>query len=711
MKHIPLLASLCGCLSVSAWAQSSVDLAPITIDGDQPVEPGLALDQSSGMASRLGLSVRETPASVAVANRNDIERRGAQNFQDAANSLPGVNASAPPGFGGFVSYRGFSNSQITQMFNGINVSSGLARPVDSWVYDRVELLGGPSSLVNGAGSVGGSLNYVTKLADRQERAIEGRVSYGSYDTTQTAFGLNHALSEAGDEVQHYARLDVSHNTSNGYIDRQERDAWSLAFSLLSDLTPNLSHTLAVEYQDEHEDSPYWGTPVLNPKAGELKIDKHNRFNNYNVEDGRYEQRTIWVRSILDYRINDSTSLRNTLYHLDSQRDYRNLETYQYNADNSAVNRSTAYQVRHQGEQNGNQFELRHDTSIFGLDSTWSGGFEYKVNRTTNSPLNVKAANSVDPNDYQPGHFYDLPGTRQGFVSDKTNEVTTQALFVENRLALTDRLALLTGLRYDNIDLDVTNHRQVTASNPRHLKRRWEPVTGRVGLSYQFLPSANVYVQYSTAAEQPNNSTQDFDVSTGKQWEVGSKFDYLDGRGSATLAAYRIERKDFAVTDPLDPTLSIPVGQQTSKGIEVASSLRVTPKLLLEGNFAWVDAQYDEFTEKNAAGVVVSRKGNTPTNVPDRVGNLWLTYDLAPQWQTGVDARYVASVYADTANTLTVPSYTLYGTFLTYKLDSHTAITGRVRNLTDEVYARFAHVSPAYYLGTPRTFELAVQSRF
>ena len=73
----------------------------------------------------------------------------------------------------------------------------------------------------------------------------------------------------------------------------------------------------------------------------MKIDKHNRFNNYNVADGRYEQRTIWARSIIDYRINDNTTLKNTLYHLDSQRDYRNLETYQYNADNSAVNRSTA----------------------------------------------------------------------------------------------------------------------------------------------------------------------------------------------------------------------------------------------------------------------------------------------------------------------------------------------------------------------------------
>ena len=200
-------------------------------------------------------------------------------------------------------------------------------------------------------------------------------------------------------------------------------------------------------------------------------------------------------------------------------------------------------------------------------------------------------------------------------------------------------------------------------------------------------------------------------STGKQWEIGSKFDYLDGRGSATLAAYRIERQDFSVTDPQDPSNSIAVGQQRSRGVELASSLHLSPNLLLEGNFAWVDARYDEFNEKDAAGNVVSRKGNTPVNVPDRVGNLWLTYDLTARWQTGVDARYVASVFADNANTLTVPSYTLYGSFLTYKVDSQTSVTGRIRNLTNQVYAEYAHVSPAYYLGTPRTFELAVQTRF
>ena len=708
IKHLPLLAGLCGCLPVCAPA---LELAPTTIEGEQTVDPGLALDQPSGMASRLGLSMRQTPASVAIATRNDIERHGAKTFRDAANTLPGVNASAPPGFGGFVSYRGFTSSQITQMFNGINVATGLARPVDAWIYDRVELVGGPSSLINGAGSVGGSLNYVTRLASREEHAVESQLTYGSHDTAGLALGLNHALTEPGAEVQHYARLDVSRNTQHSYIDRDQREAWSVAFSLLSDLTPDLSHTLALEYQDEHEDSPYWGTPVLNPKAGELKIDRHNRFNNYNVADGRYEQRTRWARSIIDYRINDSTTLKNTLYHLDSQRDYRNLETYQYNADNSAVNRSTAYQVRHQGEQNGNQFELRHEDAVFGLATTWSAGFEYKVNSTTNSPLNVPGNSTVEPNGYQPGHFYDIPGTRPGFVKDKTSAVTTKALFVENRLGLTDTLSLLTGLRYDAIDLDVTNHRTVTAANPRHLQRSWEPVTGRVGLTYQFVPSANVYVQYSTAAEQPSTTTQVFDVSTGKQWEIGSKFDYLEGRGAATLAVYRIERKDFAVTDPLDPTRSIPVGAQSSRGIELASSLRITPRLLAEGNIAWVDAQYDDFNEKTASGSVVSRQGNTPTNVPKRVGNLWLTYDFSENWQGGVDARHVAQVYADNANTQTVPAYTLFGSFLRYKVDTHTSITGRVRNLTNEVYAEFAHVSPAYYLGSPRTFEVAVQTRF
>lgn len=172
-----------------------------------------------------------------MANRASFERRGLRSTQDIANSLPGVNASAPPGFGGFVTYRGFSSNQVNQLFNGIPVQySSAMRPLDDWIVDRVELVGGPSSFLNGAGAVGGSLDYISKLADRYGDFMEGRVRYGSYDDSEVAFGFNQALG-IGPEPKHFVRLDVSRSGGNGYVDRNSRESWNVAFSLLSDLTP------------------------------------------------------------------------------------------------------------------------------------------------------------------------------------------------------------------------------------------------------------------------------------------------------------------------------------------------------------------------------------------------------------------------------------------------------------------------------------------
>lgn len=269
--------------STLAWAQDdalklpAVNISAVAAESKEVTD--LSLDKTIDSGSRLNLSARENPASVSVADRQTMERIWARNFQDAANALPGVNASAPPGWGGYVAYRGFNGGQIGQLFNGINLQSGgAARPVGAWIYDRVELLGGPSSFLNGSGAVGGSLNFITRLASRDKDSVEGRVSYSRYDTWETAIGVNQALNQ-GDGPRHYARLDYSRTHTNGYIDRQENGAGNLAFSLLSDINDQLSHTLAIEYLEEQEDSPYWGSRVLQPLTGKLHIDKHNRFNN------------------------------------------------------------------------------------------------------------------------------------------------------------------------------------------------------------------------------------------------------------------------------------------------------------------------------------------------------------------------------------------------------------------------------------------------
>src|SRR5690606_29032205 len=147
----------------------------------------------------------------------------------------------------------------------------------------------------------------------------------------------------------------------------------------------LSHTLAIEYLEEKEDSPYWGAPTLNPKSGTLKIDRHDRFANYNVEDGRYEQRTRWLRSITDYQLGDVTSLRNTFYHYEGQRESRTAARSGYSADPPTIMRSGGYRQRLDPELNGNRGELPPQGELVGQRANWAFGPDYSVTQQTNYP--------------------------------------------------------------------------------------------------------------------------------------------------------------------------------------------------------------------------------------------------------------------------------------------------------------------------------------
>ena len=681
-----------------------------------PLAQPLDLAQTNQTGSRLGLSIKDTPASVTVIDRETLEQRGIETTQEALKSVPGITASSAPGSPGAVFYRGFSGASVTQLFNGITVQYDAiaARPVDSWIYDRVEAIGGASSFLYGAGAVGGTINYVTKLANLDGNQTDLKAAYGRFDATQFAVGSNQMLGD-----KNALRFDVNRSAANGWSDGSKREAWQMAGSWLTELTPALRHTLALEYQNEQVDRPYWGTPTLRNAGSNIAIDEGTRFKNYNSQDGIYEQTVRWARSILDYKVTDKFSLRNTLYHYDALRDYRNVETYAFNATNTRVTRSSAYLQRHDQTQNGNRFEFNLASSLGGLSSHWAGGLDYSVNKQTRFPLSVAGPfGTVDPYSFSTESFFSLPGVTPGFNPDRTNRVETLALFLENRTLLTRELSLLTGLRRDSIDLEVTNHRTATATNPAYFERNYTPVTGRVALAYDLTPNANVYVQYSTAADPPAGilttasftQVRDFDLTTGKQWELGSKFSFGDKRGNGTLAYYDITRRNIAVSDPANPGTTIPVGQQSSRGVELALGYQITSRFLLAGNLSLVDAQYDQFNE-TVSGVAVSRAGNKPSNIPDRVANLWLTYRPIAPLELGTDLRHVSSRYANSANTVSEGAYTLLGAYASYKLDRKTKIVLRGKNLTDKIYSESFSGTTMAYLGQPRTLDLSIQTSF
>ena len=117
--------------------------------------------------TRLGLSLLETPASVQVISGETIRDRGDATVADAQSRAVGVTSQADPGNGGdSVVARGFGGvGSVMQLFDGDQLFVGAGTvtfPFDTWTVERIEVLGGPASVLYGTGAVGGVVNVVPR---------------------------------------------------------------------------------------------------------------------------------------------------------------------------------------------------------------------------------------------------------------------------------------------------------------------------------------------------------------------------------------------------------------------------------------------------------------------------------------------------------------------------------------------------------------------
>ena len=700
-------------------SEAQAALPEVVVDDSTQEQPAkVLLDTPSYTGSRLGLTARQTPAVVTVVDRASIEARGARTTQEMLQGVPGVTASDSPG-AIRSSYRGFTGASVNHLFNGINVQYSIAaRPVDSWIYDRAEAIGGASSFLYGAGGVGGTVNYVTKTAERTP-ITEGRLRLGSHRLGEASVGLNRRIAgEGARHGDHHLRLDVNHRRAHSHVEGMQSRATQIATSLLSDLTPALSHLLAYEYQTEHVDRPYWGTPLLQPVGAVGRIDRFTRFKNYNSIDGVYAQRVQWLRSVTEWQASSAFSLKNTFYAYNARRDYRNVEVYTFNNDNTAVIRSSGLLQRHVQRVVGNRIDGVWKSAIAGRASDWAFGLDISHNRQTRYPQYDDNYNSrVNPWHFQTERFFSIPGFSPTIVADDTNRVHTFALYAENRTALVHNLNLITALRHERLHLSLTNHGLVTPispSDPAYISRSYHPTTGRIGVTWDASPGMTFYAQYATAADPPSgiiatasagalrNNTR---LTTGRQFEAGAKFSFWNGQGAATLAAYHITRKNLATQDPNNRRRSLLIGQQSSRGLEAAISLRPTPGWLLEGSIGHSRAKYDSFYING-----VSMAGKRPNNSPDTIANLWASYHITPALKASAGLRHVSKIYADAANTLHWPAYTLLDLGLSWQMRPGATLDFRVRNATNKVYATEIDTDMAY-LGAPRAFDLTLHLSF
>ncbi|MDC8758672.1 TonB-dependent receptor [Janthinobacterium fluminis] len=705
MKKLAFQATALAAASLSACAANGAEstLPTVYVTETRAAAGGsLGLDQHNGTGSRLDLTARETPASVSSLGSADIAERGLTRAQDVAIRLPGVTEAPAPGNGGTsLVARGFAgHNSVAQMVDGTRlvVASGtITYPFSSWPLESVEVLRGPASVLYGDGAIGAAVNYVTRRPRFDRSKGEAFLGAASYGGKRGGVGLSGPLN---DMLAYSVYADAEKNRGYRRDMAAARQNLSAALTLRPDRALNVTLSLDAGHND---DAHYYGTPLRNGQ-----LDARLRRSSFNVADARAAYRDRVWRVKVEYQAAPNLRLRNETYYLNSDRHWRNAETYTFNAAGTQVNRSDYLEILHDQQQRGNRFDASVDGQIAGRKNRFVAGFDWyrtKLLHSNNAPYG--GASVVNPEHIVPGNFISPVATLPG----RRSELTTAALFAENVLDIAPQWKLVAGLRRDQMSFDNHDLRSRVS-----LAKQYAPVTGRVGAIWAPDPALSLYSQYGTGTDPlsgalslPNGSTNN-DLTRGRQLEVGAKGGLPALKGEWTVALYKIEKRNLLSRDPDNANVTLQIGQQSSTGLELAFAAEPVRGWSVDANVALLRARYDSFNEI-IAGKPVSRSGNTPTGVPERVANLWTAYRFLPQWQAALGARYTGKRQSNTANTASLPGYAVLDASLAYTPSPALALTLAVKNLADRDYAVSGSGGVRWLLGAPRSVQLTAHSNF
>jgi iron complex outermembrane receptor protein len=670
-------------------------------------------------ATRLGLPVREIPATVDVIDHETMRTYGLRSVTESIQNTTGVISGDFPAEPAAFSLRGFSGTQINTLYNGIRTGpqNMTSRVMDAANLERVEVLRGPASIMSGEGAAAGSINFVTR--EPHHGAIENEFdqSFGSFNSWHTHFGSGGSTRVDGLDY----RVDVARFSSNGFIHDTHSENWHLSGALDYRVSSALKLFGAIEakYDDA---SAYWGTPLVSrafsgdnstrivsgntPAVGDVTIDRRTLKANYDVKDNVNQAEEYWLRGGFEWAIARGLTLRNQAYYYTAKREWKNAEVYAFSGN--AINRDRFY-VAHDQDLVGNNAQLQWDAAVGGFENRAVAALEVSSldfrRPGAGAPFGGDTVAVVDP-------ARDFYGPL--FVRRQTARIDTTAAVLENRLKLTPALSLVAGVRHELIDLD-RGSTDVAGADVAGFpfNKKWSPTTGRVGVTWEAIPGVTLYGQYATGADVSANNlfllaaSQPLDLTRSRTVEGGVRHLFWGRKAEWSLALFDIERKNvFAAQGGQQLNLA---GAQVSHGAELSFGVRPTARSMLWANYAYTRARYEDYVF--AGG---SFSGNTPPNAPRNIAKAGGSYRFATATpiEVGAAVRYVGNRFNSDANNVTLLAYTVADAYAAVDV-GRTRLTFRVRNLTDEKYAVWG--DPFYpdqiLLGAPRSYELAAAMRF
>lgn len=742
------IASSLSVIAVPAIAQDQpVQLPTIHTQAEQ--EQGLKVDQSSN--SKFVVPLLDTPKSVSVISKQLIADTQVTSLSDALRTIPGITLGAgeggnPNGDRPFI--RGY-NSESSMYVDGIRNSTSQNR--EMFAVEQVEVTKGSASALGGAGTSGGSINMISKVAKKGD-ALEGSISGGTDNYARITLDGNKDFNNGV-----AARVVVMghQNEKAGQHDGAEYKRAGIAPSITFGLDTATRGTLSYYYL-KTDDIPDSGIPYNNPFA---TTNANAKFNGngkpIDVQQGSYygwkdrdfqKQENQFGTFKLEHDLTDNLTLSNTAVYTKSKNDYLwtnpddskgnfynkttgALDGSVWRRTNSRVADTDGFtdQLALTGKFDTGTFKHRFNTGVEysdqktdrtqyilnGLDSTGS------ANNTCNATAIASGwCTSVQNPSNVPwtGHISTDGADRYNIRSKN------QSVYFLDNIELSPQWLLDLGVRWDKFETKQTmtygtrNNAVTGLNNTKITAKAGDQVTiennkdffnYQAGLTFKPVENGSIYVSYATSAnpvgvdggdgsEGITAAIKNLKPEEVKTYELGTKWDVLNDKLNLTAAIFRTEKTNTRATAEDGTTKNI--GETRVDGIELGVNGNITEKWAVSAGYTYLDSELVDGGYTNVGSTTAPvyqanpSNGNQVQNVAKNSATLWTTYQVLPDLTLGAGAVAMDKVYGNATNTKWVPGYVRYDAMARYNVNKNVDLQLNVNNLSDKRYFTKAYSS-------------------
>ncbi len=647
----------------------------------------------SASATRTDTSIHETPQSISVVTKDAVEDIGATRLQDALDYAGGVGRANNFGGQGLTTFtvRGFTTGEFYR--NGFPINRGYPNMPDANTIERLEVLRGPATMLYGRGDPGGTFNVVSK-----QPLPERTVTLGSQLSDQgMRRGTLDASGPLDDEGRLAYRLNVVGEGGDTFRDHVETERYGVTPVITWQATEDTKLIFEGDFMRNNHPldrgltryANQKGTPSRDTFWGEKDIGKLH--NDNSMAQLRFE-----------HLLNDNWTLGGGFQWLDGTLQGNAIEANSLAADGRTLSRNFNYRKLEWTDKD-TQLNLTGHFSTGGFEHTLLTGVEFEDYDYKSIIQRSSGAAGTYPIDiFNPVYGQPRPALTRTPTHDKEN-LKTYAAFVQDQVALTERLKVLAGARFERFEHDY--HTYVPGG------KSWEAsdnaATPRVGVTYDLTETVAVYADAARSFKPNTGASRQgggFEPEKGKSYEMGIKWEALDHALSVDAAIYQIEKKNVLTTDPVDSTFSVAAGQVRSRGFDLNVAGNLTPEWRVIGGYAYVDA---EVTKDNSI-----RVGSRLANIPRSSFSLLNVYEFQDGALKGLGlgagSKYVAERVGQTSNTpFSMGAYTVVDLLSYYKVNEKVRLNLDVKNLFNRDYEEGAFGNIYAYPGAPRTLQVGI----